>query len=256
MNQVFLELGLPPIGKTEDRSVGDLTLVLGIPETDPLPSNAGATHIGPILWQHPEAKLPGWVNDLSHEKPVIWLYTGNPSYGRFGSWGDSAIVLELCIEALASEDVQVVVTTGHHGLPKRLSRLPANFRHEPYVPGLAMAQRSELLIHHGGYGSCQTGLYTGTPAVIIPTFSERESNARRVAAVGAGEFVSLSDRDSRTKQDLVNEVRSKITRVLSESSYATHAGEISKKMQEYGGAAYATDLIEDFALRTNKVSNE
>jgi len=46
--------------------------------------------------------------------------------------------------------------------------LPPNFYYASYVPGLAMAERSDLLIHHGGYGSCQTGLYAGTPAVIIP----------------------------------------------------------------------------------------
>ncbi len=249
LNQVLAELGLDPAGKTEELCVGDLTLVVGIPETDPLPSNADVTYIGPVLWQHAEAKLPRWVDDLADEKPLIWLYTGNPSYGRFGSWADSAVVLELCIEALAHEDVQVVLTTGHHALPRNLYRLPAHFHYEPYLPGLAMAQRSDLMIHHGGYGSCQTGLYTGTPAVIIPTFSERESNARRVAVVGAGEFVSLADRDSRTKQELANEVRSKVRRVLLESSYRTRAGEISKKMREYGGAVYATDLIENFARR-------
>jgi UDP:flavonoid glycosyltransferase YjiC (YdhE family) len=110
-----------------------------------------------------------------------------------------------------------------------------------------MAQKSNLLIHHGGYGSCQTGLYTGTPAVIIPTFSERESNARRVAAVGAAELVSLADRDSTSKRELAKEVRSKVSRVLSGSSYGSNAGELSRKMQEYGGAIYATDLIENFA---------
>jgi UDP:flavonoid glycosyltransferase YjiC (YdhE family) len=252
LNQVLAEFGLGPVEKTEELCIGDLTLVVGIPETDPLPANADATYIGPVLWQNAEAKLPGWVDDLSREKPAVWLYTGNPSYGRFASWADSAVVLELCIEALANEDVQVVLTTGHHALPGSLSRLPAHFHYEPYLPGLAMAQRSDLLIHHGGYGSCQTGLYTGTPAVIIPTFSERESNARRVAAVGAGEFVSLADRDSRSKQELASEVRSKVRRVLSESSYRTRAGEISRKMQTYGGAVYATDLIEDFSMRTQQ----
>ena len=34
-------------------------------------------------------------------------------------------------------------------------------------------KRSDLLIHHGGYGSCQIGFCTGTPDVIIPTYSER-----------------------------------------------------------------------------------
>jgi hypothetical protein len=38
----------------------------------------------------------------------------------------------------------------------------------------------------------QTWRYTGTPALIIPTYSGRESNARRVTAQGAGDFVLLS----------------------------------------------------------------
>ncbi len=82
---------------------------------------------------------------------------------------------------------------------------------------------------------------------------ERESNARRVADVGAGEFVSLVDRDRRSKRELTTEVRSEVRRVLSESSYARQAEVISSKMKEYG-AGHATDLIEDLALRTGKES--
>jgi UDP:flavonoid glycosyltransferase YjiC (YdhE family) len=48
-----------------------------------------------------------------------------------------------------------------------------------------MAERSDLLIHHGGYGSCQTGRLCGKPAAIVPTYAERERNPRRVAALGA-----------------------------------------------------------------------
>jgi UDP:flavonoid glycosyltransferase YjiC (YdhE family) len=67
---------------------------------------------------------------------------------------DSMVVLEASITALAELDMQVVLTTGHHALPKKLPPLAANVIHERYVPGLAMAARSDVLIHHGGYGSC------------------------------------------------------------------------------------------------------
>ena len=158
--------------------VGDVTLVLGIPETDPLPENAPGTHIGPILWQNPDAKLPDALAELSQELPTVWLYLGNPQYGSQPGWADSAVVLRACVEALGQEEIQVVVSTGYHLLPDEFLPLPDHFHFEPFVPGLSMAEQSDLLIHHGGYGSCQTGLYTGTPAVIIPTYSERESNAR------------------------------------------------------------------------------
>jgi len=191
--------------------------------------------------------LPDWINDLSQEKPVIWVYPGNPRYMPGVSTPvDSAVILHACTAALADEEVQVVLTTGHHPLPKEVLPLPANFRHEPYVPGLAMAERSDLLIHHGGYGSCQTGLYTGTPAVIIPTFSERESNARRVAALGAGDLiVPTADASGRKKHVPVEELRAKVRRVLSDPSFTINARRVSEKMQAYGGASEAARLIEN-----------
>ena len=109
-----------------------------------------------------------------------------------------------------------------------------------------MAERSDLLIHHGGYGSCQTGLYTGTPAVIIPTFSERESNARRIAEVGAGEFVlPTTDSSGRKKEIKAAEVHAKAKLVLSDPTYTENAKRISEKIRGYGGASDAARLIEN-----------
>jgi MGT family glycosyltransferase len=228
--------------------IGDMTLVLGLPETDPLPETEHLKYIGPILWQKQEGKLPDWIDDLSSEQPVIWLYPGNPQYMRgFSSFGDSAVVLQACIEALENEAVQVVLTTGYHTLPRRFVPLPPNFHHEPYVPGLAMAKRSNLLIHHGGYGSCQTGLYTGTPALIIPTYSERESNARRIAAQGAGDYVlPTSDITGKKKQVSSEEVRAKVFNILSDVSFTENAKRISERMKTYGGAFEAARLIEGY----------
>jgi UDP:flavonoid glycosyltransferase YjiC (YdhE family) len=248
INDVLRGYGLPPINSTGELYIGDLTLVLGIPETDPLPESADATYIGPILWQKPGEELPLWAEQLSPEKPLIWVYSGNPRYmPGLRTPVDSAVILDACVEALADEDVQVVLTTGHHALPKNVLPLPANFRYAAYVPGLAMAERSNLLIHHGGYGSCQTGLYTGTPAVIIPTYSERESNARRVAAVGAGVFIVPTEGKSGAKVVRAQDLRAKVSEVLSDPSYALNAARISEKMRAYRGASGVVDLIEGWA---------
>jgi MGT family glycosyltransferase len=242
------ELHLEPINKTGELFIGDITLVVGMPETDPLPNTADVTYIGPILWQKTDEKLPDWVAALSDERPVVWVYPGNPSYvSGSKSPFDSIIVLQACIEALKDMPIQVVLSTGHHSLPKSAHNLPPNFRHASFVPGLVMAERSDLLIHHGGYGSCQTGLFTGTPAVIIPTFSERESNARRIASVGAGDFVlPTTDSSGRKKQVQATEVRSKVKHVLSNSAFKENAKRISEKIRHYGGAPDAARLIENF----------
>jgi UDP:flavonoid glycosyltransferase YjiC (YdhE family) len=245
-NRILAEYELPQIQNMGELLIGDTTLVLGMPETDPLPETANVTYIGPILWQKQEEKLPDWIDDLSREQPVIWLYPGKLKYMRGSSTSfDSAVVLQGCIEALGNEAVQVVLTTGHHSLPPDYLPLPPNFRHEPYIAGLAMAERSDLLIHHGGYGSCQTGLYTGTPALIIPTYSERESNARRIAAVGAGDYVlPKSDITGRKKRVSGEEVRTKVFNILSDASFAENARRMSERMETYGGASEAARLIE------------
>jgi UDP:flavonoid glycosyltransferase YjiC (YdhE family) len=252
MNRVLAGYGLDPVAKVDELLVGDLTLMVGMPETDPLPGKADVTYVGPILWQKTGASLPEWAADLCADRPVIWAYSGNPRYVSFLlSPVDSAVVLEACIDALGDHDrsaqsAQVILTTGHHALPKGLLPLPDNFTYTPFVPGLAMAERSDLLIHHGGYGSCQTGLYTGTPAVIIPTYAERESNARRVAAVGAGEYVLPTGKGWRKKHVDADELRTKVKQVLADPSYTANARRIGEQLRAYGGAPEAARLIADF----------
>lgn len=250
INRLLADHDLQPIGKTEELHVGDLTLVVGTRETDPVPDEAEVIHIGPILWQKPGARLPDWIDVLDRGKPVIWVYSGNPRYfPPIVTWGDSIVVLHASIAALADEDVQVILTTGHHDLPVEAASMPANFHYESYVPGIAMAERSDLLIHHGGHGASLTGPYTGTPAVIIPTFSERESNARRIAALGAADFIVPTEDASAEKYVSVEEVRAKVRQVLSDPAFTINARRIGEEMRSYGGASEAARLIEDFAAQ-------
>lgn len=246
-NGILAQHGLPAIKSTGDLFLANLTLVVGMPELDPLPDTAKVTYIGAVLWQNPETSLPEWLTTLRRDRPVIWIYPGRLRYaGKIRTWGDSEVVLQASIEALAKENVQVVVSSGHQDIPRALLPLPANFRLEPFVPGLAMAELSDLMIHHGGYGSCQTGLYAGTPEVIIPTFSERESNARRVLEQGAGEIVlPTSDASGKNKKVDSAELAAKVRKVLSTPSYKENAMRISAKLKEYGGAPKAAQLIED-----------
>jgi TIR domain/UDP-glucoronosyl and UDP-glucosyl transferase len=113
--------------------------------------------------------------------------------------------------------------------------------------GRAMAERCDLMVHHGGHSSVMTGLSAGTPAVIIPTITERESNARRVTALGAGEIVLPVDGADGEKHIDVADFSAKVHRVLSEPSYRRSAHRISESMHKLGGIQEATDRIERFA---------
>jgi UDP:flavonoid glycosyltransferase YjiC (YdhE family) len=186
INKVAEENGVAPVARCVDLLAGDLSLIVGTPETDPLPAGAGVAYIGPIVWQHGNATLPDWVAALGRDKPLIWVYSGNPRYANAPTPIDSIVVIRAAIAALANAPVQVVMTTGYQDVPEEFGTLPSNFHHAAYLPGRAMAEHCDLMVHHGGHSSVMTGLPAGTPAVIIPTITERENNARRLTALGAG----------------------------------------------------------------------
>ena len=250
VNKLAAENGLPLQSRCVDLLAGDLSLIVGTPETDPLPEDAHVHYIGPVVWQRGDAVLPDWVTALPHDQPLIWLYPGNPRYFDVPTPGDSIVVTRAAIAAFADEPVQVVLTTGFQDLPAELGTLPPNFHHAAYVPGLAMAERCELLVHHGGYSSVMTGLMAGKPAVMIPTITERESNARRLASLGAGEVVLPVNRADGEKEVDVEDFRSRVQKVLREPGYRRSAQRIAESMKKYGGVSEAADRLERFATES------
>ena len=250
---VAREHGLAPVDRVVDLMAGDLALIVGSPESDPVAPDANVTWIGPMVFLRGDAALPAWVDQLggrnghSGGRPLIWVYSGNPRYFTSATPVDSIVVIRASIAALADEPVDVVLTTGYQELPAELGQLPANFRHAAYLPGPLMAERADLIVFHGGHSSVMTCLKAGTPAVIIPTITERVSNARRMAALGAGEVVMpVTGADGEKSVD-VAEFAAKVKRVLSEPAYRAAARRVAESMMRYGGARDAAEKLEKFA---------
>ena len=254
VNKIAAENGVAPVARCVDLLAGQLSLIVGTPETDPLPPSANATYVGPIIWQRDDATLPDWLAALRRDVPLVWVYSGNPRYAGAAATTpiDSIVVIRAAIAALRDAPVQVVLTTGHQELPSEFGTLPANFRHVSYLPGPAMAARCDLMVHHGGHGSVMTSLAAGTPAVIIPTITERESNARRLVALGAGEVVVPTNGADGEKHIDIADFTAKLNRVLREPAYRQSAQRIAQSMRQYAGAPDAADRIERFATERRR----
>jgi len=252
INKIAAENRVGPFERCVDLMAGNLSLILGTPETDPLPANASVEYVGPIVWQRRNTTLPEWVARTNPDKPMIWVYSGNPRYAPVPTPIDSIVVIRAAIAALKDAPVDVVLTTGFQDVPAELGALPANFSHAAYLPGHAMAARCDLMVHHGGHGSVMTGLQAGTPAVIVPTITERESNARRLVALGAGEIVMPTTGSNGEKTIDTDEFGAAVIRVLKDPAYHHAAERVSESMQRYGGAKAAADRVEKFAATIRK----
>jgi len=245
LNAVLSSHDLEPISSSSDLLVGDLTLCAGTPETDPVPGAPDVVHIGPMFSSQMQVPLPAWIDEFASDKPLVWVYCGNPRYPPImAGAADSIVVLRAAYEALADQDLGVIVTAGFQERPEEIPPLPGNFREADFLPGLSLARRCDLVVHHGGHGSCMTGAYAGTPALIVPTMSERESNARRLASLGVAELqIPVVDKTGE-KRVSIAAFGETVRTMLANSSYRTKAEALSKRMGKYGGPRAIAERIE------------
>jgi UDP:flavonoid glycosyltransferase YjiC (YdhE family) len=82
--------------------------------------------------------------------------------------------------------------------------------------------------------------------LIIPTYSDHESNACRVAAAGAGDFVlPAAPAAGKVKRVNAAEVHAQVDHIPADSSCRENAKRISRKLRSDGGSAFAAAFIED-----------
>ena len=68
INTIAAEHGLAPLGRCADLMAGDLSLIVGTPETDPVDTSANVTWIGPMVFQRSDAALPAWINEVDERQ--------------------------------------------------------------------------------------------------------------------------------------------------------------------------------------------
>jgi hypothetical protein len=219
----------------------------------PLPRGADVTYIGPALWQQEDAELPGWADRAVARSTRGLGLLGNPRYGGSDGRSIHEVILHATVAALGGTATQVVLSTGHHPLPRGNVAAAGERPLRALRPWARDGSAERRLIHHGGYGSCQTGLITGKPAVILPTYSERESNARRIAALGAGLLVEVA---TRGKEKSSTSRPCATPSVGCSTSRASRFGRASSATgcARYGGPAYAATIIEGVCPRRQRTS--
>jgi len=234
INRVLNHYGVDLVESAEYLDVGDITFVPSIPEFDPIQNAPSTLHyVGPILGNHliplPSADRFTSTNAI----PEIFFYPGRP-HDTTGASGQA--LLNVGLSALSTLEATVTVATGGYDfiIPEYSGRQLEIVPWRVISPGY----KPNLIIHHGGHGACLTAISAGIPSAIVPTHAEREYNARNLAALGCGEFVSMDQID-------VRHVRQAIDNVIRNPVYARECAQWSKTIaaRKYGGADLAAHII-------------
>lgn len=191
INDYLRSFNAEPISRIDDLYIGLKTLIPGFPEFDWLEEEhkAHTCFCGPILWHGTEKETPPVNLDFPDNKPRIFMYTGR-MHDSAGNSGE--MLLRTALEAAhANPDFNMIISTGGMDAHARdfESQLPPNVKMVDWLPVEQAYSLCDIIIHHGGHGSCMANFKYGRPALILPTHTERNYNAHRMQDLQTGIIV-------------------------------------------------------------------
>jgi MGT family glycosyltransferase len=185
---------------------------------------------GPLSAAGSQAPLPEWWADLDGSKPVVHVTQGTIANLDY----DQAITPTL--EALADEDVLVVVSTGGRPLDT-LPPLPANARAAMYLPYDELLPRTAVYVTNGGYGGVQYALRYGVPIVATGGKEDKPEVGARVAWTGVGRRI-------RSEHPTPRALRRDILAVLNQPRYRQASQRIAADMAAAPGFAGLAGVVD------------
>lgn len=240
-NQLASELGLPEYKSTLDFVAGDLTLVMDAPEI----LGISPEELESYRPRHPQyfhrppryryggpcfANLPGEAPEAVRRH----FNTGRTKlYCAMGVSG-SPEVLASVVDIVGQLDLQAVVLTttileDHTTNTERVLTLP-------HAPAHLVNPMADIALTHGGAGTVQTAIHSGTPLLGVPAQMEQAGNISLVARQRAGLLMSRFDLNHKN-------LSAALEKLASKASYSDNMRKLQRWQDAVDGAAKAADEI-------------
>lgn len=205
-------------------NTGDLNLVYTTPEVaGAAPPDDSWHFVGPLL--DPVETAPARERDAP---PLVYMALGT-------MFSNEPTVFQTGIDALADEDVRLLVSTGERVEPETFEPLPPNSAVVSHVASRAVLSHAAVHITHGGANSVHESLAAGVPMVCIPQGADNWSWAQRIAELGVGQVLTDPTAES---------VRDAVTALLRDERARRRAAELGAELSTYPGAAIAADAVD------------
>ena len=140
---------------------------------------------------------------------------------------------DVVCEALADQPYQVILVAPERAVPR-------NFITRAYVPQLALLDKVDAVVCHGGHNTTVEALAHGLPLVIAPIKDDQPIVADQVVAAGAGIRIKFG-------RVQAPELRDAVARALADPTLRAGAIKVRDSFSARGGAAEAATYLE--ALR-------
>lgn len=236
-NRMLTALGLPalPVFVLDCAVLADRVIVPTIPEFEYHRSDlpAHVRFVGAVTPLPSEDFMPpGWWDVLRGDRPVVHVTQGTVDNADLGR------LIGPTVEALAEEDVTVVVTTGGRPLSLLPSPLPDNTFAATYLPHDVLLPMVDVMVTNGGYGAVQRALSDGVPLVVAGETEDKPEVAARVEHFAVGLNLRTGTPDAA-------EIRRAVRAILDDDRYRHRARELEAAYARRDGIAEIAVLIDE-----------
>ena len=176
--------------------------------------------VGPSL---PEREEPV----PAKSRPLVYISLGTVIHDRMR-------FCQNCAAALASMDVDAILSVGTAENLAALGVLPPNIQAAERVDQLAVLRRADVFLTHCGMNSASEAIWYGVPTVLDPQQSEETAVADRMEELGMGLRLRSEDPDH---------IRATLEKVLADPSYKERTERIARSFRDAGGARRAAEYI-------------
>ncbi|CAM3463086.1 glycosyltransferase [Thalassospira profundimaris] len=168
---------------------------------------------------------PALQNFVESQKNLIYI--------GFGSMpgNDPTAMAEMIAEAVSQAGVSAIVATGWGGMDN--INWPANILAVREVPHDWLFPKVDIVIHHGGAGTCAAALRAGRPSIIIPFFGDQPFWAKRLHRLG------VAPRPIKPAKLDAAMLARQIKTVLETPSYRNNAERLASKIANEDGITNA-----------------
>ena len=230
-------LGLPklPVFVLDSAILADRLIVPTIPEFEyPRSDLPGHVRFVGAVTPLPTDRYvaPPWWGELSAARPVVHVTQGTIDNA------DLSRLVEPTIEALADEDVTLVVSTGGRPVSQLRIPLPDNTFIADYIPHDVLLPHVDVMVTNGGYGAVQRALIAGVPLIVAGNTEDKPEVAARVEWFGAGINLRTGTPSART-------VRRAVRDVLDNDGYRATARGLQQAYAGRDGVAEIAGLIDE-----------
>jgi UDP:flavonoid glycosyltransferase YjiC (YdhE family) len=181
------------------------------------PAAGRARAVRPTVPGSAEDGLPSWAEGLGN-RPVVYVSLGTvPIFNQPETFAP-------ILEALGTEDVDVIVTVGNTNDPADFGQLPDNIHLHRWLPPAAVLPLCDAVVCHGGAGTTLAALAHGLPLVLLPRGADQFPTAAACRRAGAAQVI--------TPQEITAAaVRNSVQAVLRDSEHRDAAKRLQQEIE-------------------------